>query len=235
MQELKPEDLPIRIAFAERQLELIEQDPGYPYRIIMSDEAIFSCHGGVNLHNFRYWSPQNPHWHAEEPLHSPQVTVWMGVGARGIIGPFFFNGVTVNGERYSNMLDDDLLPVVEEFDGFDEDLIQQDGATPHFSGLEWLDENFAERWMGRGTRRHPAPIPWPARSPDLTWIDFFWWGYLKQRLYTDRPYVNVEELMAAIEREVQAVPQEVIESAVRDYTRRLHLCIERGGHSVETY
>jgi len=102
------------------------------------------------------------------------------------VSPVFFNGITVNSERYAAMLDEDVLPVVEEFDGFDEDLVfQQDGAPPHFGGLEWLGENFPDRWMGRGTRRHPAPFPWPPRSPDLTWMDFFLWGYLKQRLYTD--------------------------------------------------
>jgi hypothetical protein len=66
------------------------------------------------------------------------------------------------------MLDEFVLPQVEEYPNFDTMIFQQDGASPHFGGMEWLDENFPGRWMGRGTRRHPSPIPWPPYSPDLT-------------------------------------------------------------------
>ena len=58
------------------------------------------------------------------------------------------------------------------------------GATPHFSDQvrEVLNEHFLDRWMGRGTAKHPAPFPWPPRSPDLTVMDFFFWGYLKSKV-----------------------------------------------------
>jgi hypothetical protein len=36
----------------------------------------------------------------------------------------------------------------------------------------------AGRWIGRG-----GPIAWPPRSPDLTPLDFFLWGYVKSIVY----------------------------------------------------
>ena len=30
-------------------------------------------------------------------------------------------------------------------------------------------------------------VPWPPRSPDLTAPDFFLWGYLKRKVYSNRP------------------------------------------------
>ncbi|KAJ8933180.1 hypothetical protein NQ318_006474 [Aromia moschata] len=37
----------------------------------------------------------------------------------------------------------------------------------------YLDETFLV-WIGRG-----STVPWPARSPDLTPLDFFVWGFYK--------------------------------------------------------
>ena len=44
------------------------------------------------------------------PMHPEKVTVWCGLWAGGIIGPYFFKdaanrNVTVNGERYREMID----------------------------------------------------------------------------------------------------------------------------------
>ena len=54
---------------------------------------------------------------------------------------------------------------------------QQDRAPPYWSFIvrDFLNDQFPERWIGRG-----GPISWPPRSPDLTPLDFFFWGYVKQ-------------------------------------------------------
>lgn len=76
----------------------------------MSDEAHFYLHGHVNKHNYRFWGTKNPQIIQEPRLHDERVTVWCGICADRIIGPFFFedqNGkaITVNGERYRTMID----------------------------------------------------------------------------------------------------------------------------------
>ncbi|CAL1261342.1 unnamed protein product [Larinioides sclopetarius] len=57
----------------------------------------------------------------------------------------------------------------------------QDGAPPHFSlsVRKALNGKFPDSWIGS-----EGPIPWPARSPDLTPIDFFW-GYIKNFVYSE--------------------------------------------------
>ncbi|CAL1265239.1 unnamed protein product, partial [Larinioides sclopetarius] len=60
---------------------------------------------------------------------------------------------------------------------------QNDGAPPHFSlsVRKALNGKYPDSWIGRD-----GPIPWPARSPDLTPLDFFFWGYIKNIVYSER-------------------------------------------------
>jgi len=57
---------------------------------------------------------------------------------------------------------------------------QQDGAPAHNAIIairRHLDQIFPNRWIGTF-----GVILWPARSPDLTPLDLFLWGYLKTGL-----------------------------------------------------
>jgi hypothetical protein len=81
----------------------------------MTDEVRFHFSGFVNKQNLRYWSSVNPKELHEMPLHSPKVTVWCGVGAFRIVGPYFFENdneqtVTVNSECYVTILENFLEP-----------------------------------------------------------------------------------------------------------------------------
>lgn len=57
---------------------------------------------------------------------------------------------------------------------------QHDGASTHFARTvqNHLNQQFPAQWIGRG-----RPIKWPPRSPDLTPLDFFLWGYMKSLVY----------------------------------------------------
>ncbi|XP_073409830.1 COMM domain-containing protein 10 isoform X4 [Dendrobates tinctorius] len=61
---------------------------------------------------------------------------------------------------------------------------QQDGALPHYSRVvhEYLDETFPNKWIGRR-----GPLDWPGCSPDLIPMDFFFWGVLKDKVYSRKP------------------------------------------------
>lgn len=56
----------------------------------MSDKAHFSLNRAVNKQNCRLYANENPQLIHEQPLHNQRVTVWAGVCAEKIIGPFFF-------------------------------------------------------------------------------------------------------------------------------------------------
>ena len=55
-----------------------------------------------------------------------------------------------------------------------------------------LTATFGARWIGKG-----GPTAWPARSPDLTCLDFFLWGYMKSMVY-ETDIDSEEDLVARI-------------------------------------
>ena len=70
---------------------------------------------------------------------------------------------------------------------------QQDVAPAHNSHIirPFLDNNFPQKWIGTN-----GPVRWPSRSPDLSVLSFFLWGYLENKIYQTR-HRNIEELREA--------------------------------------
>ena len=123
----------------------------------------------------------------QRPLHSQKVTAWCAISAKGTIGPFWFqrkdaSAVTVTKEQYTKTLDRFWTRLHAKHQrNIHMFWLQQDEATPHISNiaLEWLETHFCGRviMISRKTSH-----PWPAKSRDLTPLDFFLWGYLKSRV-----------------------------------------------------
>ena len=107
----------------------------------------------------------------------------------------------------------------------------QDGAPPHRrrNVSDRLRELFGERVVALNHE-----VEWPPRSPDLTPLDFFVWGYLKARVYTTPPN-NLDDLQNRITRAVDNLRQnrQMIRNAFADMLRRAQLCIQREGGHVE--
>ncbi|KAJ8974419.1 hypothetical protein NQ317_015474 [Molorchus minor] len=59
---------------------------------------------------------------------------------------------------------------------------------------QYLNEVYKGRWISRG---NDAPIKWPPRSLDITPMDFFLWGTLKDKAY-DTPVNSPEDLWQRI-------------------------------------
>ncbi|CAA9997506.1 unnamed protein product, partial [Nesidiocoris tenuis] len=98
---------------------------------------------------------------------------------------------------------------------------QQDGATTHTARISL---NFLRRiFPGRVISRH-GDVPWPPRSPDLTPSDFFLWGYLKSKVYVDKPR-TIQELKQSITQETVGIPDDMVERVMRNFGERLQECI----------
>jgi len=69
-------------------------------------------------------------------------------------------------------------------------------APPHWgSYVSWfLDAAFPNRWTGRD-----GPTPWPPLSPDITLLDFFLWGYVKDKVFST-PVPDITNLKGRITR-----------------------------------
>ena len=73
-----------------------------------------------------------------------------------------------------------------------------------------------------------ADIGWLARSPDLNPCDFFLWGYLKLKVYSNRPQ-SIEQLEDAIRQEITAIPHEMTRRVIDNFRKRLRQCVDNDG------
>uniref|UniRef100_V5GPD3 Transposable element Tc3 transposase n=1 Tax=Anoplophora glabripennis TaxID=217634 RepID=V5GPD3_ANOGL len=237
VQELCDDDFDRRTEFCEMMMEECQADPDFVKRIIFSDEASFYLNGTVNKQNCRYWSDRNPHWMMEAHTQHPQkVNVWAGIVGNRILGPYFFEG-NLDGARYLEFLQFHLVPSLSVLFPNEEDpdlpnetiWFQQDGAPPHYASAvrRYLDDVFPHRWIGRR-----GPKEWPARSPDLTPLDFFLWGYVKSKIYVNKPN-SINDLKERIRQEVRAIPPEVIGNVQQEFTSRLAHCLAVNGQQFE--
>ena len=104
---------------------------------------------------------------------------------------------------------------------------QHDGAPPHSARCtrHILNRKYPNKWIGRG-----GPRSWPARSPDLTPLDFFLWGTIKEYVYRT-PINNVQELRDRIDEAFATITPEMLQRSRENLIRRAQLCIEmNGGH-----
>jgi hypothetical protein len=229
-QQLEEEDFSARMEFAQEMLQMLEDDPTLLDSLVFSDEANFHLSGVVNRHNAVYWDASNPDFTATLPVNSPKVTVWCGIWSGGVFGPFFFDD-NVTSASYLAMLSEWLMPQLRRNHLFVHGKLwyQQDGAPPHWGRAvrEFLDQQFGEQWIGRS-----GPIQWPARSPDLTPLDYWMWGYLKNMVYQNQAS-SLVELKALITQHVTAIQADMRRRAITAFRNRLKMLIEADGDAFE--
>ena len=171
------------------------------------------------------------------PLSTEKVTVWCAIGRSGIIRPYWFEDerrrpVTINTERYVEMMMRKFIPALRRKQGVDMNTViyQQDGATPHCSNvsLEYLRRYFpGDRLISRRTDN-----PWPAHSPDFSPADYFLWGYLKERVYANNPQ-TIETLKANIRQEIRRIPLDMCDRVIRNFNVPVATVIQRRGAWIE--
>lgn len=227
VQELNEDDFDRRLEFCEIMREKCDGDRNFLLNIVFSDEATFYLNGKVNRHNCRYWADENQHLIKEDHTQTLQkINVWAGIMGDRVIGPFFING-NLNGGRYLELLENQVVPSVraECPNGIDNKWFQQDGAPPHFSRAvrDFLSRTFPNRWIGRR-----GEIEWPPRSPDLTPLDFFFWGFLKSRVYATNPE-TINDLQNRILEETTNITRNMLQRVQNSIYERLGHCeIEEG-------
>ncbi|KAJ4433709.1 hypothetical protein ANN_16020 [Periplaneta americana] len=225
IQALQPNDRPLRMQFAVDILSRIDDDNNFLNKVAFSDESTFHVCGKVNTHNVRIWGSTNPHMVREVIRDSPKVNVWCCVMVDRIIGPFFFAEQTVNATTYKDMLK--LYAIPQLFELQPTVFFQQDGAPPHWA-LEvrrTLDNTFPARWIGRG-----GPIAWPPRSPDLTPLYFFLWGFVKDKVYRTR-MIDLDDLKARIRAAIASVDIDMLRRVWTELEFRLDVVRATRGHA----
>ena len=243
LQSLTANDIVLRRQYCERMLAIAYQDEEYFSNIWWSDECHILLSGHVNRQNMRFIGWMKPEEYAQKPLHSAKVTVWCALSSHGIIGPYFLedqngNCVTVTAAVYRDQVIDrftaDLRLLCDEH-GIDyaAQIFQQDGAPAHTGrgNLQYLAEVLPGGANGLISRF--ADMPFPPRSPDLTPLDSFLWGFVKERCFRDPVPTTIDELKANVERVTDSVTENTLRAVVANNRRRLELCLERQGEHLE--
>lgn len=221
-----------RLDFCLEMGNRVLNDIGFHKRIMFSDESTFSTNGVVSSQHCRYWNETNPHFTIScRRQYFKKVNVWCAVSYNGIIGPYFFDG-NLNHNTYLEMLQNfltdklDELPLNYRMGMF----FQQDGCPAHYAGTvrNWLISEFNEKWIGRD-----GPILWPPRSPDLTIMDFYLWGRLKQIVYSEPLDNDKEQLKTRIQNAVRSLSIEEIRRSYNEFRARIEICADKGGALFE--
>ncbi|PNF28132.1 hypothetical protein B7P43_G07583 [Cryptotermes secundus] len=182
-----------RMEFCDSMLETME-DKTFISHLIFSDEATFRLSGTVNRHNVHIWGTEHPHETVEHERDSPKVNVFCAVSQKKVYGPFFFEGKTVTGQTYLDMLQNWLFTSLQA-DSHDF-IFQQDGALPHWHLMvrAFLNEKVPLRWFGwKGTKdlalcvglRDPQTPPCAISSCG---------GYVKDHVYVPLLPTNLDDL-----------------------------------------
>ena len=66
---------------------------------------------------------------------------------------------------------------------------------------------------------------WAFHSLDLSPLDFFLWGYLKDRVYAGKPR-TITELKEAIREEMRAITNSVCKNVMDNFVLRIKKCTE---------
>ena len=205
-QKLFEEDYDRRVQTAEELMPLI-QDTALENLIYFSDEATFHVSGYVHKQNCRIWKNQT------------------------IVNEYEDNTAKINvcSQNYVHMLDTFFWPIIQRKRQASKIFFQQDGAPAHYSLMarNWLNERLPNRWIGRR-----GPIEWAARSPDLTPLDFFLWGYVKQKVYQQN-IKDLNDLRQSITVTINSIKPDVLKRVFSEISKRLNLVISSNGGHIE--
>lgn len=131
------------------------------------------------------------------------------------------------------MLQNQIIPTLREVvpnDRFNNLWFQQDGCPAHNSRQvqTFLTETFGEKIISTN-----GPVRWPARSPDLTPLDFYLWGFVKNEVYEFNPPENRQVLELRTRNIISHINRNTIHRVTRNVEKKCQRCIDKNGRHFE--
>jgi len=123
------------------------------------------------------------------------------------------------------MLHSSILPAIRALYENSEVVYQQDGAPTHYHRevRAFLDENLQGHWIGR-----KGTFEFPPRSPDLTPLDFYLCGTLKDAVY--KKPATLGDLRAEIRTACATIPINTLTEVAQSNDRRCNRCLAANGN-----
>jgi len=186
---------------------------------IFSDEKRWSLDGPDGLGS--YWrdmrSGDEKRWVGKRQQGGGSVMVWGAFSSRGK-SPLIFVTNTINATRYIEVLEDGLLPFMDETHP-NGAVFQQDNASSHISNdtKEWLFNHAI------------SVMDWPACSPDMNPIENLW-GIMSQEVYkNNRQFYYEDDLKEAILHAWDKIPLSTLKNLSASMPKRVLKLFEKKG------
>lgn len=251
VQALIPGDATRRVTYCRWLIDRQRLNRLFISRVVWSDESTFTRNGMWNRRNAHIWARNNPNAF-QQTGHQTRwsLNVWAGVYNNQILGPVFLPS-RMDGSLYLEFLQQEFQNFMEilradqdrewEQEGMEDvplaqfvPWFQHDGAPPHWVTpvRQHLNRNFPNRWIGRY-----GPREWPPRSPDLTPLDFFLWGYIKEQVYVtecDTAAQMQQRIIDALDQQISDDPT-MMPRLHAETLRRAELCVRLGGNHFEPF
>ncbi|KYN21444.1 hypothetical protein ALC57_06180 [Trachymyrmex cornetzi] len=124
-------------------------------------------------------------------------------------------------------LNETSLPPRELFHSSLTDETASDTCSSHTSRVARaaLNAMFPDKWIGKY-----GLINYPPRSPDLTIVDYYFWGRIKDLVYHERLTTRDDMILRIIEA-IRSLSAEEILRSIHSFQNRVDVCIaENGAH-----
>ncbi|GFX65876.1 transposable element Tcb2 transposase [Trichonephila clavipes] len=196
-------------------------------RVLFTDESRFSL--SSDSHRILIWRERGSRNHPSNIIERDRyggrgVLVWGGIMLGSRTDLHIFDAGSVNGTRYCNEI---LLPYVRLFRGAMDlqFLFMDDNAPCHrtVAAEQLLESEDIER------------MDWPARSPDLNYIEHVWYFLGRRLTARTLPPVTIRELRLALQDEWAAMPQQLIDTLILSMGRRCETCLAVRGDHIPYY
>jgi len=79
-----------------------------------------------------------------------------------------------------------------------------------------------------------AQFPWPPRSPDITPLDFFLWGYVKDIVYRTK-IRDINDLKQRITDAIATIDEAMLQRTWQEIDYRLDVLRATNGAHIEVY
>ena len=193
--------------------------------VIWSDESKFLLFESDG----RRWVWRQPHEKYDVDCLVPTVKsntegvmVW-GCFVKNKLGPLVILEGRITGAVYQELLENHLMPFIDDLGDDNTFLFQDDNAPVHraHSVLTWKEENLI------------SSIPWPAQSPDLNPIEHLW-DHLGRKVQEHKPQPkNRRELITILKEEWVNIEENVLENLVNSMPKRVRHVISSKGNPTK--
>ena len=219
--------------------------------VLFTDECIIGVGDTGNRQNDRFWRNKGEFIDAYSVMkhrsyQGSKTHIWVGIhSVAGVIGPFFVEDIpneepsdkskTLTASKYVRLLKDHVLPALKAkltLDQLRRSWYQQDGARVH-TATESM--NSLSHVFGAKIISLQADVKWPACSPDMSPLDYWFWSFMKLSIEANQPG-TIDELRVKIAESCADISAADCRRAISDFNYRIQaLQATRGAHFEHTF